>query len=218
VIRCRQTTWALVAVAAAALAGRAGASSIASYQLENTGTTTVTQILAEINPAGSVFAPTDQNLNPLKIITTPSGPTGTSVSSGFDPVGPTADQAIDHIGTGTLANGDPLQVLDLQFDSRGFTPGAVMNFSLTLTAGDAAPTLTLIDPTTGLPATGLSLVPFTAAASSTGGSGTTTTPTGGGSTPSNNVPEPATLALWSVIAGLGMLRARAFRRGRRIEV
>jgi hypothetical protein len=218
-------------VAAAALAGRAGASSIASYQLENTGTTTVTQIVAEINPAGSVFAPTDQNLNPFTIITTPSGPSGTSVSSGFDLVGPatttpsgssntspTAGQALDHIGSGTLANGDPLQVLDLQFDSKGFAPGAVMNFSLALTAGDAAPALTLIDPTTGLPATGLSLVPFTAAASSTGGSGTTTTSGGGGSTPSNNVPEPATLALWSVIAGLGMLRARAFRRGRRIEV
>jgi hypothetical protein len=190
-------------VAAAGLAGRAGAASIANYQLKNTGTGTATQVLAEIDPAGSVFAPSSSSQSPLTVL---------DGSGGFNASGLTVA-----IGTGKLANGDPLQVLNLQFDKSGFAPGGVLDFSLNLGSTYTGPTPTLIleDPTTGLAPAGLSLVPFTPP---TTGGGTTPPPaTGGGTPPGNNVPEPVSLALWSVAAGFGLLRARAFRRARQIE-
>jgi hypothetical protein len=203
VIRRRRITWALVAVAAAGLAGRAGAASIASYQLKNTGTGTATQVLAEIDPAGSVFAPSGSSQSPLTVL---------NGSSGFNAAGLTVA-----IGTGKLANGDPLQVLNLQFDKSGFAPGGVLDFSLNLGSTYTGPTPTLIleDPTTGLAPAGLSLLPFTPPPTNTGGGSGSS---GGGTPPSNNVPEPVSLALWSVAAGLGLLRARAFRRARQVEV
>jgi hypothetical protein len=241
VIRRRSRTWVFIAVAAvgvAGTAGRAGASTIATYQLVNTGTTTVTQVLAEISPAGAVFAPTSSSTNPFTIIYTPSGPSGTSASSGFDSTTSSTDSSVapptDAIGTGKLANGDPLQVLNLQFDKNGFAPGGVLNFSLNLGSNFAGPTPTLIleDPTTGLTPAGLSITPFTAPTSTPTGSGSstsgtgsgtgtgtgTTTSGGGSSTPTAQVPEPISLALWSVAAGLGLLRAKAFRRARQMEV
>lgn len=203
-IRRRRTTWALAAVAAAALAGRAGAASIASYQLKNTGTGTATQVLAEIAPAGSVYAPSSSSQSPLTVL---------DGSSGFNASGLTVA-----VGTGTLANGDPLQVLNLQFDSKGFAPGGVLDFSLNLGSSYTGPTPTLVleDPTTGLAPAGLSLQSYTPPPTS-GTGGTPPPTTGGGSPPSNNVPEPVSLALWSVAAGLGLLRARAFRRARQVE-
>ena len=75
---------------------------------------------------------------------------------------------------------------------------------------------------TGLTPAGLSITPFTApttAPTGTGtGSGTGTTSGGGTSPPGANVPEPVSIALWSVAAGLGLLRAKAFRRARQLEV
>jgi hypothetical protein len=195
-----------VAVAAAGLAGRAGAASIANYQLKNTGTGTATQVLAEIAPAGSVFAPSSSTQSPLTVL---------DGSSGF-----TASGLTVAIGTGKLANGDPLQVLNLQFDSKGFGPGGVLDFSLNLGSTYTGPTPTLIleDPTTGLAPAGLSLLSYTPPTTPTGGGpGSTTSGGGGGPPPGHNVPEPVSLALWSVAAGLGLLRARAFRRARQIE-
>ena len=218
-IRRRRTSLALAAFAGvAALAGRAEAASIATYQLKNTGTAAVTQVVAEIAPAGSI--PSDTAANPFSVITTPSGPDGKSVSGGFDMPAAGAP-ALDTVGTGKLANGDPLEVLKLQFDTKGFAPGAILNFSLNLgtSSSGPAPTLLLEDPTTGLSPAGLSLVPFTAPTTTpSDGLGSTTPTAGGGTTvPTANVPEPVSIAVWSVAAGLGLLRARAFRRARQIE-
>ena len=217
----RRTSLALAAFAGvAALAGRAEAASIATYQLKNTGTAAVTQVVAAIGPAGSI--PSDTAANPFSVITTPSGPDGKSVSGGFDMPAAGAP-ALDTVGTGKLANGDPLEVLKLQFDTKGFAPGAILNFSLNLgtSSSGPAPTLLLEDPTTGLSPAGLSLVPFTAPTPTTpaGTSTGSTIPTAGGGTtvPTANVPEPVSIALWSVAAGLSLLRARAFRRARQIE-
>lgn len=226
-IRRRNRTWVFAALAAfAGTAGPAGAASIATYQLKNTGTATVTQVLAEISPAGSVFAPTSSSANPFTIIYTPSGSAGTSVSGGFDTKTDKNDATIapptDAIGTGKLANGDPLQVLNLQFDKNGFAPGGVLNFSLNLGANfaGATPTLILEDPTTGLTPAGLSITGFTPPTTTpTGtGSGSGNGSPGGPPQPGNHVPEPVSLALWSVAAGLGLLRAKAFRRARQLEV
>lgn len=208
-IRRRRTSLALAALAAvAALAGRAEAASIATYQLKNTaGTATISQVVAEIQPPGSVFAPASSKDSPLTVLTG---------SGGFNASGLTVA-----IGTGKLANGDPLQVLNLQFDKSGFAPGGVLDFSLNLGANYAgpAPTLLLEDPTTGLAPAGLSIAAFTPPTTSTGNGSGSTNPTAGGGTviPSNNVPEPVSIALWSVAAGLSLLRARAFRRARQVE-
>jgi hypothetical protein len=198
--RCR-TTWTLVALAAAALANRAEAASIATYQLKNTGTTTVNQVIAEIEPAGSVYAPANSQQGPLTVL---------DGSSGFNASGLTIG-----IGTGKLANGDPLQVLNLQFDSAGFAPGAVLDFSLNLGSNYAgpSPTLVLEDPTTGLAPAGLSLTPYTPPVT-TPTPPTPTPPPSSGSTPGAQVPEPHSLALWSAATGLGLLHVRALRRTR----
>ena len=183
-IRRRSRTWVFVAAAAvSATAGRAGAASIATYQLKNTGTATVSQVLAEISPAGAVFAPTSSSANPFTIIYTPSGADGKSLSGGFDTktdkngTTPPLAPPTDAIGTGKLANGDPLQVLNLQFDKNGFAPGGVLNFSLNLGSNFTGPTPTLIleDPTTGLTPAGLSITSFTAPTSTPTGTGTGTT-------------------------------------------
>lgn len=218
-IRRRRRSWVLAAVAvvaAGACAGRAGASSLAYYQLKNTGTSPVSLVVAEVSPANSV---TTSGANPFSVITTPSGPTGTSVSTGFDPTGPNGF-ALDTFGEGKLANGDPLQVLKLQFDSKGFAPGAVMNFAIDLGSNyaGALPSLILADPTTGLTPAGLSLTPFTPPAPPAGtGTGSGTPTGGGGATPGNNVPEPVSIAVWTLASGLGLIRARAFRRARQLE-
>lgn len=210
-IRRRRTPLALAALAAvAALAGRAEAASIATYQLKNNaaaGTAPVSQVVAEIQPPGSVFAPASSSASPLTVL---------SGSGGFNAAGVTVA-----IGTGKLANGDPLQVLNLQFDKGGLAPGGVVDFSLNLGANYTGPnpTLLLEDPHTGLAPAGLTIAAFTPPTTSTGSGSGSTTPTAGGSTttPSNNVPEPVSIALWSVAAGLGLLRARAFRRARQVE-
>jgi hypothetical protein len=202
--RCRTTLVlaALVAVGVAGATDRARASGIATYQLTNTGTTPLTQIIAEILPANSV-APPSQAVNPLTIL---------SGSKGFD-----TTSLIDSLGSGKLANGDPLQVLELQFNGTGgLAPGGVVNFSLNLAPGytGVAPTLMVESPTTGL-----SVLPYTPPVTDPS-SGSGGSPQGGGSTGvpvTNQVPEPLSLTLWSVAAGLGLLRARAFRRARQLE-
>jgi hypothetical protein len=207
--RCR-TTLALAALAALGIAGvadRAYASSItagttantANYSFTNTTSGTLTQIVAEIRPAGSV-APPASNVSPLTIL---------PGSSGFD-----STQLIDSLGTGKLANGDPLQVLEIQFGTGGLKPGGVLDFSLSLKDATSASPSLFIDS----PATGIQQLPYTPPSSpGSDGSGTGTQAGGGSTTVTNAIPEPLSLTLWSVAAGLCLLRARVFRRARQIE-
>ena len=204
----RRTHFALlVASASLAAAGSARAGGMATYQLVNTstdGSAATSQVVASILPAGSVAPPTPDT-SPLTIL---------PGSTGFN-----ASNLVDFLGDGTLSTGDPLQVLRLQFDPKGFGQGAVLNFGLNLAQNYTGPPPTLILPPG---TTGLSLLPYTppvatggqsGSETTTNGSGTTAAPVSGGVT-SASVPEPLSLALWSVAAGFGLLRARAFRRAR----
>jgi hypothetical protein len=201
--RCRTPLVILTAVFG--LAGLVRAGGMATYQLVNTGdanASPVTQVVAEIIPAGAV-SPPSPNVDPLTIL---SGSTGFNKSN-----------LIDFLGNGTLNTGNPLQVLKLQFDGSGLAKGGVVNFALNLDPSYTGPPPTLeLAPGT----TGVSLLSFTPPVTSgAGGSGGGTTPplAGGGSGGgTNSVPEPISLALWSVAAGLGLLRARAFRRARQV--
>ncbi len=202
--RCRTPMVVLMAVFG--LAGWANASGMATFQLINTapaGTTPVGQVVASILPAGSVPDGTNPN--------SPANPfTALSGSSGFN-----VANLVDFLGSGTLSTGDPVEVIKLQFDGAGFAPGGIVNFSLALDPSYSGPPPTLVlAPGT----TGLSLLPYTPPAPvvtpppTTGGSGGTST------TPTTQVPEPISIAFWSAAVGLGLLRARAFRRARKFEV
>ncbi len=205
----RRTRTPLAALAAVLwLAGHAQAARIISYELKNTGGAAappVTQVFAYVHPAGSVGPdpalipqPTTSPFNVL------------SNSSGFN-----ADNLTTFLGDGTLNTGDPIQVLRLQFDSNGFSgAGSSLKFALDLNPKYTGPTPTLeLVPGT----TGVSLAQYTppvpvvtpppVVVPVTGGG----TSSGGGTT---MVPEPMSIALWSAAAGLGLLRARAFRRAR----
>jgi hypothetical protein len=200
--RCR-TSLALASLAAIGIAGvadRAQASGLATYSFTNTSSGSITQVVAEIQPAGAVAPPT-ANVSPLTIL---------PGSTGFD-----STQLIDSLGSGTLANGNPLQVLELQFNGGGLAPGGVINFGLSLASTFTGPSPTLMIDS---PTTGIQQLPFTPpAGTGTDGTGTGSQTGGGSPSVTNAIPEPISLTLWSVAAGLGLLRARVFRRARQIE-
>ena len=98
-----------------------------------------------------------------------------------------------------------VQEIALLFGNGGLAPGGTLDFKVSLAPGFnslTAPTLTLQAPFANLSTTAPQLLSYT--------------PTVAGAAPSPaNTPEPMPLALWSVLAAAGMLRARAFRRARR---
>jgi len=131
--RCRTPLVVLTAVFG--LAGSAQASGMATYQLINTapaGSATVTQVVASVLPAGSVPDGTNPkaSANPLSVL---------SGSSGFN-----AGNLVDFLGSGTLANNDPIEVIKLQFDNQGLAPGGVLNFGLMLDPSYNGPPPTLM--------------------------------------------------------------------------
>lgn len=166
----------------------------ASYALLNTspaGTAPVTKVVASVIPPGTIVPP-DPGTSPLTIL---------DGSKGFD-----QNNLKVELGDGKTPSGDPLQALALDFGPQGFQPGGVLNFSVTLDkAFQGAPTLTLPDTPTFLAILHTSTQPPQVGQGVPAGA-----PSG---PPSNQVPEPITLVLWSSgLAGLGLLRARLFRR------
>ena len=205
-LRLRRLPAPLALVAAAALVAARPASGLASeidVHLHNNGTTAWTQTLdLSVNPAGSV-APMADGSSPLTLVD----------GSGFD----TSALKV-FLASGTYKDGpntgQPVQLTALDFGPKGLAAGGDLNFSLNLAAGtdpskvaislppDAAPTLSLdnkfVEPVTTTAPTG----------------GGVTSPGDGGGTAPPQTPEPASLALWASLAGLGLAGARARRRGR----
>lgn len=167
----------------------------AVYELTNSsppGTPPVTKVVANVIPPGTVVPP-DPGTSPLTIL---------DGSKGFD-----QNNLKVLLGDGKTPSGDPLQALALDFGTQGFQPGGVLNFSVTLDkAFQGAPTLTLPDSPSFLAIVHSANGP--PQDGQTGSGGAPLTP------PSNQVPEPLTLVIWSSgLAGLGLLRARLYRRG-----
>ncbi|WZO98569.1 hypothetical protein EP7_000149 [Isosphaeraceae bacterium EP7] len=187
-------TAALFAVSGFVAADRAQGSSLpagasASYRLTNTSTTSVSQVIFNVLPPGSVV-PVSEAISPLTIL--PS-------SKGFD------QGALQvALGTGKSPDGETLQGLALDFGAAGLGAGGQLDFNLSLDkAFQGVPQLVL--PTT---TTGLSIVPMSFT------DPVTTPGTGTGTPPTTQVPEPAAWLLWATLAGLGWLRASTYRRRR----
>jgi hypothetical protein len=164
------------------------AGGIASYRLTDTdvaGAPPVSTVLMSVVPAGSV-APTDPSVSPLTIL---------DGSSGFDP---NALQVF--LGSGTTPAGAAFQALKLDFGSAGLQPGGRLYFSLNLANSyQGSPPLLILPSTVSNIA--IESIP------NPGGNGS-----GGGSGSPPNTPEPLPILLWASVGGLGLLRARAFRR------
>ncbi|MDE2508073.1 MAG: hypothetical protein KGM43_12735 [Planctomycetota bacterium] len=178
----------------AAFAGSTSQSpaSVADYQLVNTqgsGAAPITEVLAAALPAGSIFEPAGKS-SPLTIM---------AGSSGFN-----ASDVQVVVGDGTNSTtGQPVQVLQLNFDSAGFKAGGVLNFSLELTTA-TPPQLELVAPVSGLT---FSQIPSA--------SGTSGSSSGDGSSVgqiTNAIPEPVSVLLWTAAAAGILLRARSYRR------
>jgi hypothetical protein len=177
--------------AALAIAGSAHGASIvtesgtkyAYYELVNTRSTPVSDlILAGVVPPTAVV-PADPTLGPLTIVKGSSGFDANNLSVITSPTG--ADPA----GIG----------FDFTNAKNPLAGGGVLNFKVSLDPNyslTTTPTLTLQPPDADLV-----LFSYTPVAPNAGPGAA-------------NTPEPVSLALWSALAGVGLIRARAFRMAR----
>jgi hypothetical protein len=145
--------------------------------------------LAGILPASAVEPPAP-SLSPLTIL---------AGSSGFN----SKDLSVA-LGDGTDPTGKAIQALQLNFGAAGFSPGGVLNFSLSLNPSFNGTLQLLLPPDSN----GLKLLAF--APTTTSGSTSTTSGNGSqtGTVTQNSVPEPLSIAVWTSLAGLGWIRAR----------
>ena len=147
------------------------------------------QVVAMVAPAGGVVPPTNADgsqASPLTVL---------SDSSGFDP-----NQLVVALKDAVSDAGDPQQLLGLVFFGKGLDANGVLHFSLSIDKALAANPPQLVSSTPGVTITADVLAP------QNGGSGGSTNPPT--TPPSENVPEPAAVLLWSIVAGAVALRAR----------
>ena len=164
---------------------------LADYRIVNTqsaDSAPITEILANAVPAGSIFEP-EGRVSPLTIMAGSSGLTASDV------------QVV--VGDGkNSTTGQPVQVIQINFDSAGFKSGGVLNFSLE-TSTATPPQLELVAPVSGLT---ISQIPSSSGLTNLPGS------TGGGGPITNAIPEPVSALLWTVAAAGILLRARSYRK------
>ncbi len=181
----------------------ARAAGMAAFRLTNVdqaGASPVREALALVLPTGSVV-PRDVEQDPPTILPDSTG----YISYGFDP---TALEV--SLGDGQLEKADgtfqPFQAIKLDFGPEGLTAGGKLFFQLKWSETYNPDTSGLIRLVLPVDVTNLAIetieLPKDYPTGPTNGVGTGGTPTGG------EVPEPATLALWSLAAaGLGAWRA-----------
>jgi hypothetical protein len=173
--------------------GTAGSTEYAYYQLINPRSTTVGTGGAAINDLVVSTVVPPNSIQPINATTSPLSIV--SGSFGFD------QSNLQVFLTPTDAK---VQEIALLFGNGGLAPGGTLDFKVSLEPGYSslmAPTLTLQPPYADLSTTAPQLMSYT--------------PNVAGGAPPTSAPEPIPLALWSVLAGAGLLRARAFRRSRR---
>jgi hypothetical protein len=151
------------------------------------------QVVALIEPAGGVVTPVSSSaVGPLTIL---------SGSQGF-----TASGVYDYLASTKDTNGKPLQALGLSFYGQGLANGGILNFSLNVTNQSTPPQLVSQTP-------GVSIAlqsPDSSSSNTNTGTGTLTT--------AAETPEPLSVLVWSALAGAGLLRARALRKSRLVEL
>ncbi len=194
------TTAALTMVSARpTTAAAAGTTNYVYYELVNTRPTTMNDlVVTNVVPPNSI-APPDPSTSPLTILDSSFGFDRKNLQVFLSPADPTS------------------QGLAIKFANGGLAPGGTLDFKLSLdpsVGASTVPQLQLQSPDTDLklvtippPSPPVVVAPPTVPV---------TTPTAPSSSPvAPVVPEPVALALWSAMAGVGLLRARAFRRSRR---
>lgn len=153
------------------------------------------QVVATVASPGEIVPPTladGSQGSPLTIL---------SDSKGFDP-----SQLVVALKDDKNASGVNEQQFGLVFYGTGLAANGILHFSLNVNSVLASDP-SLLHLTT--PSTGFTLT----ADKPTGSGGTTST---GGSTDNGspqNVPEPFSIIVWSALAGTGLIRVRAARRG-----
>jgi len=174
----------------------AGTTNFAYYDLINNRSTAVNDLIVTNVLPPNAIAPPNASTSPLTIL---------DGSFGFD------QKSLQVF----LSPSDPnVQGLAIKFANGGLAPGGTLDFKVSLdpnVAGTSAPQLVLQAPDTDLKlvnmpppsppvvvTTPIVVTPVTAPSSTTAPS----------------TPEPISLALWSTLAGCGLLRARAFRRAK----
>ena len=167
--------------------GTPGSTAYAYYQLTNPRSTPVTDlIVTNIVPPNSV-SPINASTSPLSIVNGSFGFDQSNLQVFLSPADATT------------------QGLALQFANGGLAAGGVLDFKVSLGSSynsSTPPTLALQPPDADLSATAPNLMSYTPASANAAPVAAAT-------------PEPVSLALWSALAGAGLLRARAFRRARR---
>ncbi len=222
---CRRFTVLAVALAAALVlvdrlsTARADAIAEPTYVLSTTqdipippaAGTSAPQAIFEV-PPGTIVPPTvdGKQQSPLTIDLVPFATnTGQSVttSSGID----TTDLLVG-LKDGTNAAGNSAQFLGLTFFNNGLTTSQQLVFSLNVADPSNPPTL--VSDTPGVTISQLLPPPPVVTTPAPTDTSTSVTPTAVPSTSSDvtNTPEPLSLALWSILGGAGLLRARALRR------
>ena len=167
--------------------GTPGSTMYAYYQLTNPRSTPVTDLIVTSVVPPNTVQPINASTSPLAIVNGSFGFDQSNLQVFLSPADATT------------------QGLALQFVNGGLAPGGTLNFKVSLDPhynSMTAPTLALQPPDADLSATAPNLMSY-APASANAAPGATLTP------------EPMSLALWSALAGAGLLRARAFRRSRR---
>jgi hypothetical protein len=168
----------------------ASASAVATFRLTNVdpgGTAPVSSVLARVLPPGAIL-PRDEAVDPPTILDPATG----YISNGFDP-----DDLQVVLGDGTTPDGDPLQVVKLDFGPGGFAPGGRLYFQLNVSPAYEG-MLRLILPEN---VANLAMESISVAAP----------PPSGPGTPPPSVPEPRSVLVWMALPLLGLWRARAAR-------
>ncbi len=204
--RRRPTPFVALTAALALLAvhaDRTFASGMAAFRLMNidpAGSEPISSVLARIQPPSTVVARDVEN-DPPTILPESSG----YDSSGFD------QEALEAgLIEGSGSDGNPFQILKLDFGPGGLAPGGKLYFQLKKApdyTGDVS--LVLPDSVTNLALETLDHLNPTGP-TDPGDSGSTPPPSEPGGV---QVPEPTTALVWASLAGLlGLARARAQRR------
>jgi hypothetical protein len=127
-----------------------------------------------------------------------------SGSQGFN-----KNEVFDYLATTKDTNGNPLQAIGLSFYGQGLAAaanGGILNFSLNVTNASAPPQLV-----SQTPGVSIALLPPDSSSSNTNtGTGTVSV--------ASETPEPLSVLVWSALASAGLLRVRAMRRPRLVEL
>ena len=193
----------LLGMTAARPSQAAGMAAFRLVNVDQSGADPVREALALVLPTGSVV-PRDVDRDPPTILPAASGYS----SSGFD-----LDRLEVSLGEGQLEKADggfePFQAIKLDFGPGGLAPGGRLYFQLQWSPTYDPDTSGLIRLVLPVDVTNLAIetIELPDDYNSGSGNGPTGPPMGG------EVPEPATLVLWSLMAaGAGVWRLRRARR------